>query len=307
MTGTTRAPLILLVGMHRSGTSLLGSLLPSLGTALPGALIDGDRHNPEGYFEREDVTALQEQLLIDLGRWWPSSDGVRPLPDGWLEAPATQEVRERLLRILSSELRLQVGSWAVKDPRTSLLLPLWREVAEQLELPLRLVLGVRDPAEVMVSLVRRDSQPAGMTAWRAQQLWWRHNRQVLLDSADLPLLSVHYDAWFEPSAAGRQLDRLAIFCGLEPSTGARRIEALGRIRPEHRRSLATAPLPLGLHPRVLELHQHLLSLGHQDPPAVEEQLERLRSSLASPAAAILGAGLTTTGCGSTTGRGSGRW
>ena len=65
-------PLLLIVGMHRSGTSLLGSLLPACGIAMPGPLISGDIHNPEGYFERADVTALQEQLLIDLERWWPS-------------------------------------------------------------------------------------------------------------------------------------------------------------------------------------------------------------------------------------------
>ena len=69
---TQRAPLTLIVGMHRSGTSLLGSLLPACGIAMPGPLLAGDTHNPEGYFERADVTALQEQLLIDLDRWWPS-------------------------------------------------------------------------------------------------------------------------------------------------------------------------------------------------------------------------------------------
>ncbi|MDM7936977.1 MAG: glycosyltransferase [Cyanobium sp. CZS 48M] len=283
MTGSGRAPLLLLLlGMHRSGTSLLGSLLPPLGVALPGELIDGDRHNPEGYYEREDITALQERLLIDLGRWWPSADGVLPLPGDWLEAPCTRAVRERLLQILANEQRHQVGPWAVKDPRTSLLLPLWREVADQLGLPLRLVLGVRDPAEVMLSLVQRDSQPAGMTPWRAQQLWWRHNRQVLLDGAGLPLLIVHYDAWFQPTSAGRQLDRLARFCGVEPATDATRAAALGRIHPEHRRSLPQASLPLALHTRVEQLHQDLLSLARRDPEAADRPGQRLRRSLAAP-------------------------
>ena len=64
------APLLLLVGMHRSGTSLLGSVLPQLGVGMPGDLIAGDAHNPEGYFERQDVTQLQERLLIELDRFW---------------------------------------------------------------------------------------------------------------------------------------------------------------------------------------------------------------------------------------------
>ena len=49
------APLLLIVGMHRSGTSLLGSLLPCLGIPMPGELIEGDIHNPEGYYERSDI------------------------------------------------------------------------------------------------------------------------------------------------------------------------------------------------------------------------------------------------------------
>ena len=61
-------PLILVVGMHRSGTSLLGSILEALGVAMPGPLIPGDHHNPGGYFERSDITSLQEELLIDLQR-----------------------------------------------------------------------------------------------------------------------------------------------------------------------------------------------------------------------------------------------
>ena len=59
-------PLILITGMHRSGTSLLGSILPACGVTMPGPLISGDHNNPEGYFERSDITEMQEQLLIDL-------------------------------------------------------------------------------------------------------------------------------------------------------------------------------------------------------------------------------------------------
>ncbi|MCT0218875.1 glycosyltransferase [Synechococcus sp. CS-1329] len=277
---STAPPLILLVGMHRSGTSLLGSLLSALGISLPGTLIDRDPHNPEGSYEREDITALQEQLLIDLGRWWPSTDGVLPLPAGWLEAPSTRTVGERLLQVLASAARQQDGPWAVKDPRTSLLLPLWRQLAEQLDLPLRLVLGVRDPAEVMLSLVPRDGQAAGMTPWRAQQLWWKHNRQVLLDGAGLPLLIVDHDAWFEPTAADRQLDRLARFCGLETTPALQRAEILGRIRPEHRRSLPRDRLPLALHPQVRRLHHRLQALAGPPGPAGERRWQRLHAALA---------------------------
>ena len=102
--------------------------------------------------------------------------------------------------------------WAIKDPRCSLLLPLWRQVCAELEIPLQLIASVRDPAEVMVSLLHRDAESTGMTPWRAEQLWWHHNRQLLLDATDLPLAVVNYGDWFTPAAAQNQLVHLARFC-----------------------------------------------------------------------------------------------
>lgn len=264
--------LILLVGMHRSGTSLLGSLLPPLGVALPGDLIGADHHNPEGYFERSDITALQENLLIALGRWWPSAAGADPLPDGWLEHPASRRAATHLQQLLAAELRQQEGPWAIKDPRTSLLLPLWRQVAAELQLPLQLVLSVRDPAEVMVSLLQRDAATTGMTASRAQHLWWHHNRELLLAAQDLPLLVVDYSAWFEPRRRQRQLQQLARFCLTQPARPAALTAAAQRIQPAHRRSRRHASQwPQPLHPWLHRLHKRLQQLARAGTPARQRQ------------------------------------
>lgn len=79
-----RPSLLLVVGMHRSGTSLLGGILQRLGVSLQGDTITGDQHNPEGYFEWDAVVAIQERLLIDLERWWPAAEGTQALPEHWL-------------------------------------------------------------------------------------------------------------------------------------------------------------------------------------------------------------------------------
>jgi GT2 family glycosyltransferase len=279
------APLILVVGMHRSGTSLLGSLLPELGVPMPGPLIEGDPHNPEGYYERADITDLQENLLIELGHWWPSQQGVLDLPPDWLDRPPTQAVAERLRELLAAEIQRQPGPWAIKDPRTSLLLPLWRQLAAEVGFPLQLVLCVRDPAEVAASLLRRDRDAAGMTAWRAQQLWWRHTTQVLLDGRGLPLHLVPYDRWFGAGdeAAG-QLRRLARFCLQREPAPEQERRALARIRPEHRRSLGDPRRLLPIHPRIRSLEQQLqaLAAGTLTRAALEEALSRSPQPLTLP-------------------------
>ena len=250
-----RPPLTLSVGMPRSGTSLLGSLLPTCGIATPGPLIAGDTHNPEGYFEHADITALQEQLLIDLDRWWPAPEGCQPLPSGWMERDVSQRALEQLKVQLDRDCESQTGPWAIKDPRSSLLLPLWKSACEALNIPLKLLLAVRDPAEVSVSLTRRDQALTGMSHWRAQRLWWHHNVSLLRDGHDLPLEVVSYSDWFDPKRACTQLERLAPNCSDETK---RRV--LQTIRPEHRRSLKSAHA-LACDSTVQSLYTRLCSIA----------------------------------------------
>ena len=273
-------PLVLLVGMHRSGTSLLGSMLPACGVAMPGPLLPGDSHNPEGYFEHAAITALQEQLLIDLERWWPSPRGMQPLPSGWLDSHPGQAALRRLVDLLAHERAQQTGAWAIKDPRSSLLLPLWRAACTELELPLRLVLAVRDPAEVVVSLVQRDQTSTGMDAWRAQRLWWHHNQQVLIEGEDLPLQVVSYSHWFQPSTARQQLRQL------QPQLSAEQIEAaLSSVRIEHRRSHRQTPsIPIAQPLQQLQQRLERLALtGKPHQPAARARLTHWLEHQAEPA------------------------
>ena len=254
------SPLVLVVGMHRSGTSLLGSLLPACGITMPGTLIKGDHNNPEGYYERSDISDLQEQLLIDLERWWPSAHGMLELPKGWLQTDITQQATKSLSSILQQEYKQHSTPWAIKDPRTSLLLPMWRKICRQLKIPLRILLAVRDPREVMVSLVQRDQVYTGMDAWRAQQLWWRHNAQVIRDCQGLPFNVVSYSNWFDPETADLQLQQLA-----PAKSDLQRQQARTAIRPQHRRSHRQSA-PVALHPSVQSMYHRLHAAALEPEP-----------------------------------------
>jgi len=250
--------LILIVGMHRSGTSLLGSLLPHLGVALPGELIGPDQCNATGYFERSDVVHVQESLLISLDRFWAGPRGAKLLPNDWLLHPATQVCRQGLSQLLQRESRIQTCAWAIKDPRSSVFLPLWRELCRQLSIPLRLVLAVRTPDAVVASLMARDERIAGMTWWRAQQLWWYYNTSVLsepLGEGESPPIVIHYERWFtDPESQA-----LALAAALElPVPKPAQIASIKSfIRPEYR-------------------HQECLPAGS---PPIDQRLSRLHAFL----------------------------
>ena len=243
--------------MHRSGTSLLSGILRCLGVELPGETIAGDQHNPEGYFEWDAVVALQERLLIDLQRWWPAPEGTLALPEGWLQHPATRQTYSQLRALVMDAVDHQQRLWAIKDPRCSRLLPLWLELCRELAIPLRLLLAVRDPAEVVTSLVRRDGPLVDMEPLRAQQLWWRHNLEVVdtAQQADLHWAVVDFNRWFQ--VPGRQLEALEqALPELCPSPQQRQ-QALAMINPQHRRSVAPQQASK-LHPSVRRLHNRLL-------------------------------------------------
>lgn len=264
-------PLILLVGMHRSGTSLAASLLKSLGVSMPGPWRQGDGHNQHGYHEWLEVRDLQEQLLIELDRFWPSAAGTLPLPADWLDQPTTLRAAGRLEALLRREAPRQQGPWAIKDPRSSLLLPLWRRVAERLRLNLRLVQALRDPEAVTLSLLERDGPGVGMTPQRAQQLWWYHHQRIQLDGEGLPVFTLPYEAWFGPDAA-QQLIALAGFCQLPPLDAPRLEASLALIDPQQRHHASPAsgpPLPLaepatGLCLTALPDHLCLAVVGGSD-------------------------------------------
>ena len=241
----------MIAGLHSSGTSLLGSILPACGVTMPGPLISGDDANPKGYFERSDITQLQEQLLIDLNRWWPSINGLQRLPNGWLETRAGKETANQLKSLLEEELVKQNGVWAIKDPRTSLLLPLWRRVCDQLNIPIQVLLAIRDPLEVCASLVKRDHDYTGMDGWRAQCLWWRHNIQVINDCSDIPFQVVSFSHWFSPESAQLQLKILFPSCSAE-----QRRQALSAIEPKHRRSHRRKQ-QIEIHPSIRNVYDFL--------------------------------------------------
>src|ERR1700721_285115 len=88
---------ILVLGMHRSGTSALTGMLHHLGVALGERLMPATGDNPRGYWEHTDIVDVHQKILVALGSSW---DDIRPLPAGFEHSPAAVEGRHEMAAIL---------------------------------------------------------------------------------------------------------------------------------------------------------------------------------------------------------------
>lgn len=149
--------------MHRSGTSALTGALHLLGVPLGEPLMPANFANERGYWEHAEVVALHDRVL---GAFGLSAADPAPLPAGWSESAVARDARGELEALLERRFG-GFPLWAVKDPRLSVLLPLWKAPLERLGIEARAVVVLRSPWEVARSLAERDRTPRNrsLAAW----------------------------------------------------------------------------------------------------------------------------------------------
>src|SRR5262245_37421536 len=155
MPASARAVIVL--GMHRSGTSAMAGVLQLLGVELGPDLVPPGPFNVAGHFEHAGVVAIHDHVLAALGSSW---DDVCPLPEGWHERADIAPLREELLTLVRRDFE-QCPLWGLKDPRLCRLLPLWHGILAEVGCTPGYVIMMRNPAEVVASLHRREEFDRG--------------------------------------------------------------------------------------------------------------------------------------------------
>jgi hypothetical protein len=138
---------IVVLGMHRSGTSAMTGLLSAFGPVLGEDLLPANEANPKGFFESRRLVELNNRILESVGSAW---DALEPLPQRWWELPAAAALKADLADFLQG----QGGATApllLKDPRLSKTLPLWKEVFAAAGVAAKYVVCLREPGAVAVS------------------------------------------------------------------------------------------------------------------------------------------------------------
>lgn len=157
---------ILVLGMHRSGTSALARLIGYLGAALPADVIDAHRDNERGYWESAAIVKADDQLLrVARSSWFDP----RPLDLSRLDPSALRSRKDRIWEAVTAAFG-DAPLIAIKDPRQCRFVPTIVETLAEHGVAARAVLMLRSPAAIARSIASRD----GTTVAFAQLLWLRH-------------------------------------------------------------------------------------------------------------------------------------
>ncbi len=177
MTAAEKQDVICVIGMHRSGTSCLVGSLQIAGLEL-GEHYTQNRYNKRGNRENPEIVAFNDSLLAANGADWE-----RPPKNFSYSQAQVNEARDIAARFVGER------TWGFKDPRTLLVLPLWKEALPDLQL-----IGIfRHPGAVAESLqIRHGSR---MTRQMAFDIWYHYNIKMYqeFNEAPFPLLNFDWD------------------------------------------------------------------------------------------------------------------
>lgn len=201
---------LVLTGMHRSGTSLVANYLQRAGLDMGEELLPADVGNPLGYYEDVHIHDLHRELLYKAG----IADGFTVTDDD-VPVAVDDVFRERAREIMA--VRDSKEQWGWKEPRTALFLDLWRDVLDDA----RFLFVVRQPLAVLDSLLRRAANASiterpelALVMWRLYNtemlrfstahpdvcLWWETEEFVQRPEAMIAVLRARFGFELQPVA-----------------------------------------------------------------------------------------------------------
>jgi hypothetical protein len=179
----------IILGMHRSGTSMLGGLLhKSAGYIVGGPLIGSSFDNEMGFFERIDIVLQNDEFMIKQNIIWAAN----VLYYDWKQALKDKESGEvtfkegnRGLPFLNNPNN---APWMQKDPRMCITLKTWLKLMNNEP---AIVFTYRHPLEVALSINKREDSIAVESGLR---LWIVYNMRAIQNSRGLCIVRSSNDA-----------------------------------------------------------------------------------------------------------------
>jgi tetratricopeptide (TPR) repeat protein len=270
---------IVIAGMHRSGTSAVAGALVAMGCSPPRTLMPATEQHPNRTWESSRLVELNDRILESAGSIWCD---WRPLNPDWFETPVADAFRVEAQSAIEDEFAGH-ALFIFKDPRICRFLPIWIDALNRAEIDTKIILPIRHPVEVVMSLAQRY----GLSPYIGHLLWLRHVLDAEYFSRKLCRSIFLWDPFLEnPTKTIKQLsEQLHIkwprhhdFAVLDART------SVSADLKHHKRGLAQPASFLSeIGEEVFELFE---SLTH-DGSGVQQKLDDIRVKVAT-ASEILG-------------------
>ncbi|TPM37560.1 hypothetical protein [Mesorhizobium sp. B2-3-4] len=182
---TARRTCIMVLGMHRSGTSALTRAISLLGAELPKNMLGANPTNPAGHWEPVRLMELHDRMLGEAGSSW---DDWRSFDPNDLGAARLRFYKAEIARLIDEEYG-SAPLFVMKEPRISRFVPLYAEILESMRVDVRYVLTERNPLAVIASLEKRGSFTYAFSAL----LWLRHELEAECATRGKPRVFLSYE------------------------------------------------------------------------------------------------------------------
>jgi len=255
---------LIILGMHRSGTSLLTGLLSQVGVVMGRRLYAPQKGvNEKGFWEHEDIVDTHDELLLHLGSQW---DDLLPLDKEWWKADVVQPFTDRLIGLVRRDFS-SAPVWTLKDPRMCRLLPLWFHIFASLQVNPIFICMNRNPFEVVASLQKRD----GFSREKALVLWLSHSLSAELYSRGQQRVFIDFDQVVQNSAeALLKIEREAnLAFPVSVKEASKKIEGFVSPGLRHHKAGETEQMHEGIALMAYELHRAFNEMAAGNPGSCE--------------------------------------
>ena len=193
--------MIVVLGMHRSGTSAITRGLQILGANLGDTLLPPAFDNPKGFWEDQDILRINEAILAEFQSAY---DRVGLLEIDMIHpSPAIAELAKDAQSALAQKFA-RVDVFAIKDPRLARLLPFWQRAFSDAGLAVAYIIALRNPLSVADSLALRNR----FDLVKSSQLWHEHMLTAIHYTQGQQRVVVDYDQMLtDPETAFRRITK----------------------------------------------------------------------------------------------------
>ncbi len=173
------------LGMHRSGTSLVMGALNKMGVYLGNDLLKPTADNPKGYFENQNLVDIDEKILSCYNSSW---DDLLILDNDFAKNEKFEQILIDIKQFIEKEFA-GIPVFGLKDPRLCRLLPFWDSVLTKMKIQEYFIIPLRNPLEIAASLENRD----GFSLEKSFILWMNHMFEAELYTRGKNRIFINYD------------------------------------------------------------------------------------------------------------------